>query len=79
MGRNGTKLLLHLSTDSQPLYEILNGFFRYCLVRTRQGLQSLIRMRICLPAQNRLDSFGHDRPTVVQIGIDGLTVEQQLA
>ena len=54
-------------------------FFRYSLVRTSQSFQSLIRMRICLPAQNRLDGFGHDRPAVVQIGIDGLTVQQQLA
>ena len=59
------------SSLTAALYEILNGFFRYSLVRTSQSFQSLIRMRICLPAQNRLDGFGHDRPTVVQIGIDG--------
>ena len=56
-----------------------NGVGGDLLIGARELLESLIGVGVAHRAENGLDGFGHHGPVVLQVAVECLLVEEQLA
>mmetsp|Transcript_15870 Transcript_15870/g.47621 ORF Transcript_15870/g.47621 Transcript_15870/m.47621 type:complete len:824 (-) Transcript_15870:159-2630(-) len=75
--------LLQFPLDSvghvQPVHEPVDPLLVHGLVRPREILQHLVGARVALSAQDALQRLRDHDPVLLQVGVDGRLVHQQLA
>ena len=57
----------------------MDGLFSHVLVGTSQCLQSLVWMWVSLTTEDGLDSLSYDSPGIIQVFLQLLLVEDELA
>ena len=70
---------LYCVADVECLNELVDALLCHVLVCTCECLESLVRMRISLATENGLDGFSHDSPCIVEVFLQLLLVEDELA
>lgn len=76
---DGAQLVLDLGADVESVDELVDELLRHRLVGSCELLERLVWVRISLTAEYGLDSFSHNRPCVVEVVVELLLVEDELA
>ena len=77
--RYGHEFRLHAVAHVECLDEFVDCLFGHVLVGACERLQSLVWMRVCLTTEDGLDGFCHYCPCVVEVFLELLLVEDELA
>ena len=78
-GGDGPQLLFHGIADIEGVDEASDGSSIDTLIGTCECLKGFIGIGICLATEDGLDAFGNDSPGIVQVLLQLLLIEDELA
>ena len=78
MWGDAAELGFHLIAHVECFHKFGNAFCIHHLVGASECLQRFVWLWIALTAQNGLHSLSHHAPHAVEVGIDGVEVEDKL-